>query len=49
MMLAGLRRQTNGTILCAGRPIVDPDPERVGVVFQEASLFPWLSALDNVE
>lgn len=40
MMMAGLRRQTEGTILCAGRPILDPDPERVGVVFQEASLFP---------
>jgi NitT/TauT family transport system ATP-binding protein len=49
MMLAGLRHQSEGTILCNGRPIVDPDPMRVGVVFQEASLFPWLSALDNVE
>jgi NitT/TauT family transport system ATP-binding protein len=49
MMLAGLRRQTAGEILCQGRPILDPDPERVGVVFQEASLFPWLSAQDNVE
>ena len=49
MMLAGLRRQTSGTILCAGRPIDAPDPFRVGVVFQEASLFPWLTALDNIE
>jgi NitT/TauT family transport system ATP-binding protein len=49
MMLAGLRRHTAGEILCQGRPIPDPDPERVGVVFQEASLFPWLSAQDNVE
>ncbi len=49
MMLAGLRRPTAGSILCAGRSIPAPDPERVGVVFQEASLFPWLSALDNVE
>ncbi len=49
MMLAGLRHQTEGTILCAGKPISAPDPERVGVVFQEASLFPWLTALDNVE
>jgi NitT/TauT family transport system ATP-binding protein len=48
MMLAGLRHQTMGSILCAGRPITDPDPDRVGVVFQEANLFPWLSALDNV-
>jgi len=49
MMLAGLRRPTQGTILCAGRPILDPDPLRVGVVFQEASLFPWLTAVENVE
>jgi NitT/TauT family transport system ATP-binding protein len=49
MMLAGLRRQSEGTILCAGRTIFDPDPNRVGVVFQEASLFPWLTAIDNIE
>ncbi|MCW5694271.1 MAG: ABC transporter ATP-binding protein [Pseudolabrys sp.] len=49
MMLAGLRTPTEGTILCDGRPIPSPDPQRVGVVFQEASLYPWLSALDNVE
>ena len=49
MMMAGLRRQSSGTILCAGRPILEPDPDRVGVVFQEASLFPWLTALDNIE
>src|SRR5258706_6016048 len=49
MMLAGLRRPSEGAILCNGRRIPSPDPERVGVVFQEASLFPWLSAQDNVE
>jgi NitT/TauT family transport system ATP-binding protein len=49
MMLAGLRTPTAGTILCDSRPIPIPDPARVGVVFQEASLFPWLTALDNVE
>jgi NitT/TauT family transport system ATP-binding protein len=49
MMLAGLRHQSTGTVLCYGRPITDPDPSRVGVIFQEASLFPWLSALDNIE
>jgi NitT/TauT family transport system ATP-binding protein len=49
MMLAGLRHQTEGTILCQGRAIAEPDPARVGVVFQEASLFPWLTALDNIE
>jgi NitT/TauT family transport system ATP-binding protein len=49
MILAGLRAATRGRIRCAGRPIDEPDPDRVGVVFQEASLFPWLTALDNVE
>jgi NitT/TauT family transport system ATP-binding protein len=49
MILAGLRHQTEGTILCNGRPVTEPDPSRIGVVFQEASLFPWLTAVDNVE
>src|SRR5438445_2668000 len=49
MMLAGLRQQTTGTILINGAPIPKPDPDRVGVVFQEASLFPWLTAEENVE
>jgi NitT/TauT family transport system ATP-binding protein len=49
MMMAGLRRQTEGTIHIQGATIDAPDPNRVGVVFQEASLFPWLSALDNIE
>jgi NitT/TauT family transport system ATP-binding protein len=49
MMLAGLRQQTSGSILINGSPIPAPDPNRVGVVFQEASLFPWLTAEENVE
>ena len=49
MMMAGLRRQTTGTILVWGAPIDVPDPHRVGVVFQEPSLFPWLTAEENVE
>ena len=49
MMLAGLRAQSQGSILCLGSPIPNPDPRRVGVIFQEASLYPWLSALDNIE
>jgi NitT/TauT family transport system ATP-binding protein len=49
MMLAGLRQQTSGSILINGAPIPKPDPDRVGVVFQEASLFPWLTAEENVE
>src|SRR5438067_12262286 len=49
MMMAGLRQQTSGTITISGAPIPEPDPNRVGVVFQEAGLFPWLTAEENVE
>jgi NitT/TauT family transport system ATP-binding protein len=49
MMLAALLQQTSGTITINGAPIPQPDPDRVGVVFQEASLFPWLTAEENVE
>ena len=49
MMMAGLRRPTAGTISISGAPIDVPDPNRVGVVFQEPSLFPWLTAEENVE
>ena len=48
MMMAGLRHQSTGTISIQGAPITAPDPNRVGVVFQEASLFPWLTATDNI-
>jgi NitT/TauT family transport system ATP-binding protein len=49
MMLAGLREQSSGTLRCYAQPMTAPDPKRVGVVFQEASLYPWLTAAENVE
>src|SRR4029079_10017355 len=49
MMMAGLLQQTSGTIIINVAPIPQPDPDRVGVVFQEPSLFPWLTAEENVE
>jgi NitT/TauT family transport system ATP-binding protein len=49
MMMAGLRDHTEGRIDVHGAPIPKPDPERVGVIFQEASLFPWLTTFDNIE
>ena len=49
MMMTGLTKPTAGTIVCSGRPMTEPDPDVVGVVFQEASLYPWLTAQDNVE
>ncbi len=49
MMMAGLRDHTEGRIDIHGAPIPKPDPDRVGVIFQEASLFPWLTTFDNIE
>ena len=49
MMMAGLRHPTQGEILCNGKQISEPDPDQVGVVFQEANLYPWLTAQKNVE
>ncbi|HMK80063.1 MAG TPA: ABC transporter ATP-binding protein [Xanthobacteraceae bacterium] len=49
LMMAGLRGARSGTIDINERPMTGPDPDRVGVVFQEASLFPWLTAQANVQ
>jgi len=46
-LVAGLIEPTTGMMLCAGREIAGPGPERA-VVFQNHSLLPWLSCFDNV-
>jgi len=46
-LLAGLIRADSGEVTFRDAPIVEPGPER-GVVFQNYSLLPWLSASENV-
>lgn len=46
-LLSGLATPDSGRALFKGAPITGPGPER-GVVFQNYSLLPWLSAFDNV-
>ncbi|HYE93462.1 MAG TPA: ABC transporter ATP-binding protein [Terriglobales bacterium] len=47
-LVAGLRRPTAGELRCDGEPITAPMPRKIGMIFQEANLLPWLSAVDNV-
>jgi nitrate/nitrite transport system ATP-binding protein len=46
-LIAGLLRPSAGALLCDGREIAAPGPERA-VVFQNHSLLPWLTCFDNV-
>jgi nitrate/nitrite transport system ATP-binding protein len=46
-LLAGLTRASSGALICAGREIDGPSPERA-VVFQNHSLLPWLTCFENV-
>lgn len=46
-MIAGLEDVSAGEILQDGIKVTEPSAER-GLIFQEASLFPWLTILDNV-
>jgi len=47
-LVAGLRLPSRGAVRCDGELITAPMPRKVGVIFQEANLLPWLSAIDNV-
>ncbi len=46
-LVAGLTTPTAGVLLLDNRELKGPGPDR-GVVFQNHSLLPWLSCLDNV-
>nr|HML61263.1 ATP-binding cassette domain-containing protein [Solidesulfovibrio sp.] len=47
-LAAGFLRPGQGRVLCGGREVRAPGPDR-GVVFQEPTLFPWLTVRGNVE
>ncbi len=47
-IVAGLHQATRGGIILDGKEVNEPGPDR-GVVFQNHSLLPWLSAYENVD
>lgn len=46
-LLAGFLKPSCGTIYLAGKPVSGPGPNRC-VVFQEDTLFPWLTVHENI-
>ena len=47
MMLAGLESASSGRLVLAGEPVLGPRRD-TGVIFQDATLLPWKSVLQNV-
>lgn len=47
-IIAGLQPASRGQVLVDGVPVLAPS-RRIGVVFQDSSLFPWRTVLENVE
>jgi NitT/TauT family transport system ATP-binding protein len=46
-IMAGLIPPTKGRVILAGRPVTGPRRD-IGMMFQQATLFPWRTTLENV-
>lgn len=46
-LIGGLDKPQAGRVLLDGKPVTGPDPRR-GYVFQQGSLFPWLTVEQNI-
>jgi NitT/TauT family transport system ATP-binding protein len=48
-IIGGLTAPDAGAVRIAGRAVTGPDPRQMAMVFQDPGLFPWRTALENVE
>jgi sulfonate transport system ATP-binding protein len=47
-IITGLSKASGGEIILDGKKLVKPTPKEVGIIFQEARLFPWSTVEKNV-
>jgi NitT/TauT family transport system ATP-binding protein len=45
--IGGMLKQTAGTVTVNGTPVTSPRPDDIAYVFQESTLFPWFTVLEN--
>lgn len=46
-IMAGLTSPSEGSVVLAGKPVLGPRRD-IGMMFQQATLFPWLTTIDNI-
>jgi NitT/TauT family transport system ATP-binding protein len=46
-IIAGLEKATTGEVIIGGEKVTGPTP-RMAMIFQDYSLFPWRTVLDNI-
>jgi len=46
-IIGGMLAQTAGTVTVNGTPVSTPRPNEIAYVFQESTLFPWYTVLEN--
>ena len=46
-IIGGMLQQTSGSVTVNGTPVSSPRPNEIAYVFQESTLFPWFTVLEN--
>lgn len=46
-IMAGLTSPTAGSVMLSGKPVLGPRRD-IGMMFQQATLFPWLTTIENI-